>query len=196
MGDKMNTLKFAIGDGDKPGLGIIRNTLQTNGHIIACEETDGPSLLRKIRSMRPDFVIVGYGIPGMKGLEIARIVQGDRIAPVLLTIESSQNIFIREVGGEHFPYLIKPISPAQLIGTVDFTYLSYKKLVDLENEVLKLKTTLETRKAVEIAKGILIDRYNMKEQDAFRYIQKKSMDECRPILEIAKRIIEKSNKDI
>lgn len=188
----MDTLRFAIGDQDELNIKVIKNALQSNGHYVVCEENDGPSLLRKIRSIIPDFVIVGYNISGMKGPEIARIIQGDGIAPVLLIAESSQDIFTREMGDEYFPYLIKPVSESQLLFTVEFVYNNYKKMMDLKNEVSRLKEMLETRKLVERAKGILIDKYNMKEKDAFRYIQKRSMDECKPVQEIARRIIEKN----
>lgn len=187
----MDSLKFAIGDEDKLNILNIKNILQSRGHVVSCEEEDGPSLLRRIRSINPDFVIVSYGMRGMKGLEIARIVESDRICPVLLTAESSQDIFVREMGNESFAYLIKPISEIQLIGTIEFVYNNFKRLADLEGEVLKLKNMLEARKITEKAKGIIIDKFNMKEKDAFRYIQKRSMDECKPVLEIAKRIIEK-----
>lgn len=188
----MDTLRFAIGDQDELNIKVIKNALQSNGHYVVCEETDGPSLLRKIRSIIPDFVIVGYNISGMKGSEIARIIQGDGIAPVLLIAESSQDIFTREMGDEYFPYIIKPVSESQLLFTVEFVYNNFKRMIDLKNEVSRLKEMLETRKLVERAKGILIDKYNMKEKDAFRYIQKRSMDECKPVLEIARRIIENS----
>lgn len=187
----MDSLKFAIGDEDKLNILNIKNILQSRGHVVSCEEEDGPSLLRRIRSINPDFVIVSYGMRGMKGLEIARIVESDRICPVLLTAEISQDIFVREMGNESFAYLIKPISEIQLIGTIEFVYNNFKRLAGLEGEVLKLKNMLEARKITEKAKGIIIDKFNMKEKDAFRYIQKRSMDECKPVLEIAKRIIEK-----
>jgi two-component system, response regulator PdtaR len=186
----MDILKFAIGDEDEKNIANIRNILQLKGHLIACEEKDGPSLLRKIRGLSPDFVIVGYNIPGMKGLEIARIVENDRIAPTLLIADSSQDIFLREMGNESFAYIIKPISQMQLLGTIDFVYNNFKKLIDLEKEVLELKNMLEIRKAMEKAKGIIMDKYDMKEKDAFRYLQKRSMDECKPVFDIAKRIIE------
>ena len=188
----MDILKFAIGDEDEKNIANIRNILQQKGHLIACEERDGPSLLRKIRSISPDFVIVGYNIPGMKGLEIARIVEGDKIAPTLIIADSSQDIFLREMGNESFVHIIKPISQMQLLGTIDFVYNNFKRLINLEKEVSELKNMLETRKAVEKAKGIIMDKYDMKEKDAFRYMQKRSMDECKPVFDIAKRIIEKS----
>jgi response regulator NasT len=128
----MDKLKFAIGDKDELNMAVIRSMLQSEGHLIACEETDGPALLRKIRAVAPDFVIVSYNMPGMKGLEIARIVQGDRLAPVLLTADSSQDIFIRSMGEENFPYLIRPINQVQLIGTIDFVYNSFKRMLELE----------------------------------------------------------------
>lgn len=191
----MDTLKFALGDEDKPTITVIRNILQSNGHIIVCEENDGPSLLRKIRSIIPDFIIVSYNLRGMNGAEIAKIALRDKIAPTLLIAESSQDIFIREMGSDNFPYLIKPISQVQLLGTVEYVYANFKRLLDLEKEVLELKNMLEARKLVERAKGLLIDNYNMKEKDAFRFMQKKSMDLCKPMEEIAKKIIDKVNKE-
>lgn len=190
----MDTLRFAIGDENIQDIKLLKGMLQSKGHQVVCEELDGPSLLRKARSLLPDFIIVGYGISGMTGLEIARIVQGDRLAPVLLTAESSRDVFVRDMGSEYFPFIIKPFSEAQLFWTVDFVYNNYKKMVGLEKEVLELKNKLETRKVVEKAKGILIDTYNMKEKDAFRYLQKRSMDECRPVIEIARRIIDKNSE--
>jgi two-component system, response regulator PdtaR len=190
----MDSLRFVIGDGDEINIIALRNILQSAGHVIGCEERDGPSLIRKVRSIMPDFVITAYNIPGMNGSEIARIVQGGGIAPVLLIAESSQDIFIREMGNETFPYIIKPISPVQLLGTIEYVYSNFKRLKSLENEVQELKTMLETRKLVERAKGILMDTYGMKEKDAFKYIQKRSMDECKPVVDIAKRIIDKNKK--
>lgn len=191
----MDTLKFALGDEDKPTITVIRNILQSKGHMIICEENDGPSLLRKIRSVIPDFIIVNYNMKGMKGLEIARIAQRDKIAPALLIADNSQEVFIREMGSETFPYIIKPISQTQLLGTVEYVYTNFKKLADLEKEVRELKNMLEARKLIERAKGLLIDNYNMKEKDAFRFMQKKSMDLCRPMEEIAKKIIDKVNRE-
>jgi Response regulator with putative antiterminator output domain len=186
----MDTLRFAIGDEDKPGIVTIRNILLSAGHMVVCEEYDGSSLLRSVRSLLPDFVISGYNLPGIRGPEIARIIEGDRIAPVLLVADSSKDIFVRKMGNENFPYIIKPVSEGQLLGTIDFVYNNYKRLTSLELEVNELKNMLEIRKLVEKAKGILMDKYNMKEKDAFRYIQKRSMDECKAVVEIAKRIIE------
>lgn len=188
----MDTLRFAIADEDKNTMLLIKNILHLKGHQVICEENDGSSLLRCVRSMLPDFVIAGYNLPGIKGPELARIIEGDRIAPVLLVAASSQDVFVRKIGSESFPYIIKPISEIQLLGTIDFVYNNFKRLKDLENEVIELKSALEIRKLVDKAKGILMDLYNMKEKDAFRYIQKRSMDECRPVEEIAKRIIDKS----
>lgn len=188
----MDNLRIAIGDSDEKGIIPLRNILQAKGHKIVCEEKDGPSFLRKLRSISVDFVIVGYNMQGINGSELARIVQGDKVAPVLLIADSSQDIFIRSIGEENFAYIIRPFSEAQLLGTIDYVYNNYTKVTNLEKEVTELKKKLEVRKLTDRAKGILIDLYNMKESDAFRYIQKRSMDECKPIEEIAERIIEKS----
>lgn len=190
----MDTLRFAVADEDTNTILLIKNILQSKGHTVICEEKDGSSLLRCVRSTLPDFVICGYNLPGIMGPELARIIQGDRIAPVLLVAGSSKDLFVREMGSESFPYIIKPVSEIQLMGTVDFVYNNFKRLTNLENEVLELKSALEIRKLVDRAKGILMDLHNMKEKEAFRYIQKRSMDECRPVEEIAKMIIEKAKR--
>lgn len=190
----MESLRVAVGSEDEISRIAIRNILQAAGHTVIYEETDGPSLLRKIRGMSPDFVIASMNLPGIKGVEIARIVQEDGIAPALLIADGSQNIFSIEMGNNNYAYIIKPISSQQLLGTMEFVYNSYKKMRGLQDEINKLKNMLETRKAVDLAKGILIDQFNMKEKDAFRYLQKKSMDECKPIHDIADRIINKYGK--
>lgn len=187
----MDSLKFAIGGIDQLNMVIIRNILLSKGNTICCEEDDGASLLRKIRSMEPDFVIIGYNILGMNSMEIARIVQSDRVAPVLIIADSTLDISIRDMGDEYFPSIIKPISEIQLLTTIEFSYINYKRMVNLENQIKDLKNTLEERKIIEKAKGILIDSFKMKEKDAFRYIQKRSMDECKSAVDIAKRIINK-----
>lgn len=192
MDAAMDNLRFAIGDSDETGIVLIRNILQSKGHIIVCEERDGPSFLRKLRTIGADFIIAGYNIQGINGPELARIAQGDKLAPVLLIADSSQDLFVRNIGEETFAYIIKPFSETQLLGTIDYVYNNFKRMTDLENQVMELKKKLEARKVMDKAKGILIDMYNMKESDAFRYIQKRSMDECKPIEEIAERIIEKS----
>lgn len=195
MGVPMDILKIAIGDEDEFNIALLKNILQPKGHIITCEEKDGPSLLRKVRGSIPDFIIIGYNIQGINGPELARIIQGDRIAPVLLIADSSQDIFVREIGNESFAYIIKPVFESQLLGTIEYVYNNFRRLIDLENEVIELRKMLEIRKLLDRAKGILIDTHNMKESDSFRYIQKRSMDECKPIEEIARRIIEHySNK--
>jgi response regulator NasT len=189
-GEAMDTLKFAVGDADELNKAVIKSILQSKGYSIACDERDGPSLLRKVRSILPDFVIISCNIPGMKGSEIARIVEGDRIAPVILIADSPQDMLAREMGSDNFAYILKPVSEIQLIGTIEFVYSYFKRLVNLEHEVSELKEMLETRKLVEKAKGILMDKFNMKEKDAFKFIQKKSMDECAPITDIARKIID------
>lgn len=190
----MDNLRFALGGSDKLNIEHIRGILLSQGHSVVCEDDDGPSLLRSVRSLIPDFVIASYELPGMKGPEIARIIEGDRLAPVLLIAENSEDMPEARIGSENFAFLIKPVSEVQLMTTVEYVYGNYRRVCELEEEVSKLRETIDSRRIVERAKGILMDRYDMKEKDAFRYIQKRSMDECKRASDIAKQIVEKYQK--
>jgi len=129
-------------------------------------------------------------MPVMDGLDAAKIICEENIAPVLLLTAYSEGELIdraREAGV--FAYLVKPFQEADLKPAIEVAIARHEQHQALQEQVTELEDRIETRKAIERAKGILIDRYGMKEADAFRRIQTQSMNTRKSMREIAEAII-------
>jgi len=168
----------------------LKNVLAKEGYLITGEAEDGSTALRMVRTLAVDLILLDADLPGMNGLEIARISEEDRIAPVVL-ISNNWQKNLAEMARDSwiFAFLLKPVDEAVVAPTIETALINYQKLLDLENEIVKLKDALEARKLVERAKGILMKTMNLSEAEAFRRIQRQSMDKCVPMKEIAKAII-------
>lgn len=173
----------------------LRGTLVRAGYFIAEEAGDGRSGLKAVFQTEPDLVIMGAKLPGAEGLEIARIIDENRIAPVILLINSYELELLEGVNASwFFACLVKPVSDTQLLLTIEIAVNNFKKLVKLEEENKKLKQALEERKLVERAKGLIMDAKGLSEREAYKYLQKLSMDNCIPLARIARRVISSFSK--
>ena len=143
-----------------------------------------------MRSLRPDLAILDIKMPHMDGLEAARLISKERICGVLMLTAFSQ----REVAEEArdagaLAYLVKPYQKSDLIPAIEVAIGRFRELQQLSGEVDALGEQLETRKILDRAKGILIDECNMKENDAFTFIQRTAMSERSRMREVAERVI-------
>lgn len=168
----------------------IKQILTKEGYLVTGEAEDGPLALRQIRALAPDMVITEAELPGMGGMEVAKIIAEDRLAPVLLVASSLHGDFVQRARESWvFALVSPPVQASNLIPAVESAMLNFRKIVRLEEEVDKLKETLQTRKLVEKAKGILMETLGLPEAEAFRRIQKQSMDKCTSMKAIAEAII-------
>ncbi|MBC7262877.1 MAG: response regulator [Chloroflexi bacterium] len=168
----------------------LREMLTSMGYLVVGEAVDGQSAVNLARELRPDIVIMDIKMPDLDGIEAARILTQERIAPVLLLTAYSQRELVeraKEAGVAG--YLVKPFRENELGPAIEVTLARFDEFRALEREVADLKEALETRKVVERAKGILMDTQGLTEQEAFRRIQKMSMNTRRPMKEIAEAII-------
>jgi response regulator NasT len=157
--------------------------------IIDCA-TDGPSAIRKIRMIHPDLVLVDFDLPVTGGLEVAKISEEDHIAPALVMAPISQSTFTDVYRDQwDFAYINKPLTKLALLQAMQLVAISYRRISKLEQEVAKLRDDLEARKDIERAKGILMEVLNLSEKEAFRKMQKQSMDKGMPMRDIARAII-------
>ncbi len=186
----MDSLRIVIAD-DEPIIRLdLRKTLENMGHQVVGEAGDGAKALDLSRELKPDIVILDIKMPEMDGIEAAKIVSTEGIAPVLLlTAYSQMDLVERASEAGVFNYLVKPFKEADLYPAMAIAIDRYKEFVELENEVSDLENKLDTRKAVDRAKGILMDQYGLKEQEAFRRIQVQSMNTRKSMREIADAII-------
>ena len=186
----MDSLRIVIAD-DEPIIRLdLRKTLENMGHQVVGEAGDGAKAIEVAREMKPDIVILDIKMPELDGIDGAKVITTEGIAPVLLlTAYSQKDLVDRAKDAGVFAYLVKPFKEADLLPAMEIAISRYEEFVELENEVSDLENKLDTRKAVDRAKGILMDQYGLKEQEAFRRIQIQSMNTRKSMREIADAII-------
>ena len=186
----MNPLRIVIAD-DEPIIRMdLRRTLENMGHVVTGEAGDGKQAVDMTRDSKPDVVILDIKMPVMDGIDAAKLISTEGIAPVLLlTAYSQKDLVERARDAGVFAYLVKPFKETDLMPAIEIAIARFDEFLEIEKEAAELDDKLETRKAVDRAKGILMDQYGLKEQDAFRRIQLQSMNTRKSMREIAEAII-------
>lgn len=142
------------------------------------------------RSLKPDFIIMDVKMPGMDGISAAEIIAAENIAPVLLlTAYSQQDIVDKAKNAGVIGYLVKPVREEQLFPAMEIAVSRFAEIQTLNKEVGNLKESLETRRLLDRAKGILMTVHGMTEQEAYRKMQQYSMLKRITLKELAERII-------
>ncbi|MGD9702465.1 MAG: ANTAR domain-containing response regulator [Acidimicrobiia bacterium] len=168
----------------------LRETLEEEGYEVVGEAGRGDTAVELIRELRPDLAILDIKMPGMDGLEVARHITEERICGVLILTAFSQREIIEEArDAGALAYLVKPFQKSDLIPAIEVAIGRFREMQVISGERDKLEEQLETRKAIDRAKGILMDGAGMKEQEAFAFIQRTAMSERTKMREVADRII-------
>jgi response regulator NasT len=154
------------------------------------EAGDGAAAVQLARDEQPALVILDIKMPVMDGLAAAQKISEERLAPVLiLTAYSQRELVERAAQIGAMAYLVKPFQKQDLLPAIEIAKGRYQQLASLADEVGDLTERLESRKQVERAKGVLIDRYGMSEGDAFRFLQQAAMDRRLSMREVADAIL-------
>jgi two-component system, response regulator PdtaR len=168
----------------------LREMLTNLGYLVVGEAADGRSAVNIAREVKPDLVISDIKMPDMDGIEAAKVLTEERIAPVVLLTAFSQRDLVEQARDAGVvAYIVKPFREADLGPAIEIALARFGELRELEKEMTDLKDILETRKMVDRAKGLLMDKQGLTEAEAFRKIQKMSMNTRRPMKEIAEAII-------
>ncbi len=186
----MGEARVVIADPDAQSRKALKSILQQAGHLVTGEAEDGLTALKLIRTRQPDLVILDARMAVMDGSEFAYIVEEDGLAPIILLTSGDQFAIQKETDEQQlFAYAIKPVTEQSLLPVIDIVIKNYTRIRNLEQEVSRLKDVIATRKLVEKAKGILMDSYKMTENEAFKKIQKQSMNKRVSMKSVAKAII-------
>ncbi len=186
----MERIRVIIADDESLIRMDLREMLTNLGYLVVGEAGDGRSAVNLAREVRPDIVIMDVKMPDMDGIEAARLLTEERIAPVLLLSAYSQQELVqraRQAGVAG--YLVKPFRESDLTPAIEVVLARFSEFRALEREVASLGDALETRKLVDRAKGILMDTQGLNENDAFRRIQKMSMNNRKSMRSVAEAII-------
>ena len=186
----MERIRVIIADDESVIRADLREMLTNLGYLVVGEVGDGQSAVNVARELKPDVVIMDIKMPDLDGIEAAKILTQEKVAPVLLlTAYSQRDLIDRAKEAGVVGYLVKPFREQEIVPAIEIALERFKEFRELEKEVGNLRETLETRKVVDRAKGLLMDQQGLTEAEAFRKIQKMSMNTRKPMKEIAEAII-------
>jgi len=165
------------------------------GYDVVGQASDGEQAVALVHEHRPDVVIMDVKMPVLDGISAAEQIGKERIAPVImLTAFSQKELVERARDAGVMAYIVKPFTQADLAPAVDIATSRWAELKALEGEIADLGERLETRKAVDRAKGILMKKLKVSEAEAFRWIQKTAMDRRLGMREVADAVVSGMDK--
>ena len=168
----------------------LKEMLEEEGLDVVAEASDGDAAIRLAREKGPDLVIMDIKMPGMDGLAAAeRIIEEGLGAVLILTAFSQKDLVQRAADAGAMGYLVKPFQKSDLMPAIDIALARNAELIAVRKEATDKGEQLDARKSIDRAKGYLMDHQGMTEADAFRYIQKRAMDERRSMRAVAEEVV-------
>lgn len=186
----MKPLRIIIADDESIIRLDLKETLVRLGHDVLAEAGEGDSAVDLVRELKPDLAILDVKMPGVDGIDAARTISCERLAAVvLLTAYSQEDLVERAMDAGVFAYVVKPFSEETLVPAIHVAVARFQEFVEISGQVADLQAALATRKLVDRAKGILMDRHGLGEAEAYRRIQQQSMQSRKSMREIAEAIL-------
>ncbi len=167
----------------------IVETLRDHGFDVVGEADDGVKGVSLAKELKPDLIVMDIKMPNLDGLSAAEQISELKIPVVLLTAFSQQELVSRAAEVGAMAFLVKPFTPQDLLPAIEIALSRFSQLTALELEVTDLAERLETRKLIERAKGVLSEKMKLTEPEAFRWIQKASMDRRLSMAEVARTVL-------
>lgn len=168
----------------------LRELLQEEGYEVVAECGRGDEAVELVREHRPDVALLDIKMPGMDGISAARAIAGDRLAAVVLVSAFSQRELIEEASdaGVH-GYVVKPFERHDLAPAIEVALARFRSEQQLVEAAEGAEEQLASRKVVDRAKGVLMDRHGLPEHAAFEFVQKTAMRERRTMKSVAEEVI-------
>ncbi|HTR33291.1 MAG TPA: response regulator [Gaiellaceae bacterium] len=168
----------------------LRDLLERAGHEVAGEARDGEEAVALARDLQPDLAILDVKMPRLDGIEAAKRILEERPLPiVLLTAYDQEELVNRAVEAGVFGYLVKPFREQDLVPAIETARARHAELVAVREEADSLAEALAARKAIERAKGLLMEKEGLNENDAFDRLRRASQVSGRPLKVIAEAVI-------
>ena len=169
----------------------LAEMLGEEGYDVVGQAGDGAKAVELAEQLRPDLVILDVKMPVLDGIAAAERIASQRIAPVvILTAFSQRDLVERARDAGAMAYLVKPFQKKDLVPTIEMAVSRFQEIVALEGEVSDLTGRLEARKLIDRAKGILQTEHGMTEPEAFRAVQRASMDQRRSMRAVAQDVVD------
>lgn len=173
----------------------IKYALQRSGYAVGEICTSSGEAIRRVRAGATDLLLINQEMPDMTGLEVATIIGDENLCSVVLFVSLEKRALCADIVADYdITLCTKPVNISALLSTIEIVLQNRRRMNRMENELVTLKESLENRKLVERAKGILMKRKSISEAEAYRRIQKMSMDSRVSMKDIALKVIELSEK--
>jgi two-component system, response regulator PdtaR len=169
----------------------LKEMLEEEGYSVVAEAGDGESAVARVIEFKPDLAILDIKMPVLDGISAAERIAAERIAPVvILTAFSQRELVERARDAGAMAYLVKPFTKADLVPAIEMAVSRFAEIKALDVEIDTLRERLEVRKLLDRAKGVLQTQHGMSEPEAFRWIQKTSMDRRLSMRKVAEAVLE------
>lgn len=186
----MKQLRVLVADDESLITLLLACQLQGLGHEVVGAAQNGSEAIQMAEQIEPDLIILDIKMPDVDGLEAAKTINQRRVTPIIFLTGYSNNDMARKAGESGaFAYLSKPVDQRELVPAIEIALSRYQELVKLKAEISYLEETLEARKVIERAKGIVMKRFRVTEAQAMMRMQKASRDQHIKLVEMAKSII-------
>lgn len=168
----------------------VVETLEELGYEVVAQAADGEEAVKLATETKPHVCIMDVKMPKLDGISAAAKIADLHIPVILLTAFSQKELVEQARDAGVMAYLVKPFTPNELLPTIEIAFSRHAQIQALEEDIADLNERLETRKLIDRAKGLLNEKMNLTEPEAFRWIQKASMDRRLTMQEVARTIIE------
>ena len=190
MANSVNQRRVVVAEDEALIRMDIVETLKEAGFDVVAEAKDGLEAVELVKEHKPDLLVTDIKMPNLDGLGAAEKLKDEKVAIVLLTAFSQKELVERANEAGAMAYIVKPFTPNDLLPAVELALSRHTQMLALESEIADLNERFEIRKLVDRAKGLLNEKMNLSEPEAFRWIQKASMDRRLTMQEVAQTVIE------
>jgi response regulator NasT len=190
MTQTSHALRIAVADDERDMRMFFQELLPLLGHEVVAVTANGRQLVEQCRATRPDLVITDIKMPDMDGIAAAAAVNQDRQIPVIL-ITAYHDVDIRACAGSGYimAYLTKPVKPVDLEAAIALAVLRFEHFRQVSQEAASLRQALEDRRVIERAKGVVMKRLRVDEEEAFRRLKKLASNDNRKLVEVAQGVV-------
>ena len=187
--------RVVIGDDESIIRMDLSEMLEDAGHTVVGEAADGVEALDMVRCEKPDIVLLDIKMPRLDGIHAAKMIGHENLAPVLLlTAYSQQDVVNKAKDSGVLGYLVKPVSPTNLFPAMEIAISQFKRQQEVAQQITEMNEQMETRKAVDKAKGYIMELYHVTEQEAYRRLQQYSMKNRKSLRSVAESVVASAQK--
>lgn len=168
----------------------LREMLEEAGHTVVGVGSDGVEALEMVKANKPDLAILDVQMPRLDGIQAAKMIAHDNLAPVvLLTAFGDEDVVEKAKKSMVFGYVMKPVEEKALFPAIQIAVAQFRQKNDMVNRVKEMERELASRKIIDRAKGLLMDFYKMPEEEAYRRMQQTSMKRGISLAEVAQKVV-------